>query len=225
MKKIPIIQITSKVKSQKRYDTLKNKVIKSCIDCSDGNYFLVSPENKELEQHVKDLGGNFTLFTSWEKDMSRKWRDGLNAFKNSGIDSDWVCLLADDMFPDDNWQESMSKFLSNQPEGQYGFRLTDEVGDRHEHGEDWMQYPNRRLHLFHRPLKYDVETGKYEDSPTAYVAACVVHKNVIDYIEPFGLFGSAPDVMWSLAIRQCGYKIGFNPKARVYHIGDRRDNR
>lgn len=225
MNRIPIIQITSKIKNIKRFNHLKNHIVKTCIESTGGEYFLVSPENDELEQSVNNFGGSFIHYDGWEKDMSRKWRIGLDAYKQSKSKSDWVCLLADDMCPDNDWQQSMSSFLASQPEGQYGFRLTDENSQRHEHGEDWMQYPNRKLNLPHRPLRYDTETGDYEDSPTAYVAACVVHRNVVDFIEPFGIFGAAPDVMWSLAIRQCGYKIGFNPKARVYHVGDRRDNR
>jgi GT2 family glycosyltransferase len=88
-----------------------------------------------------------------------------------------------------------------------------------------MQFPNPRIQNTHRPLRYNIETGEIEDSLTAYVANCVVHRDVLRMVEPFGIYGSAPDVMWSLAIRSCGFPIGFNPKARAYHLGNREDNR
>lgn len=227
---IPIIQITSipKNKNSTRLKVLKDTIIPKCMEASNTQYFLVSPlcdETKELKDITESLGGNFIEYSAWEKDMSRKWREGIHALKKSNCTYEWVCFLADDMYPDENWKEQMLSFLKNQPAGQYGFKLTDAKGNRHEFGEDWMQYVNPIRKISHRPLQYNDITGEYEDSPTAYVAACVVHKDVIEHIEPFGLFGSAPDVMWSMAIKNCGYKVGFNPKARVYHIGDRKDNR
>lgn len=227
---IPIIQITSipKTKNNERFHKLKDLVIPKCVEISEKNYFLVSPiseETLQLKETVESLGGKFIPFTAWEKDMSRKWREGINALKTINCKYEWICFLADDMFPDDNWVTEMEKFLDHQEPGQYGFRLTDLNNKRHEFGEDWMQFANPIRGIQHRSLNYDITTGEYEDSPTSYVAACVVHKDVIDKIEPFGLFGNAPDVMWSMAIKQCGYKVGFNPKARVYHFGDRSDNR
>ena len=215
-----IIQITSQLTPEHdRYKLLCNDCIPSCV-ASSSNYVLIGPPNKELEEETVKLGGKYSNYLAWEKDMSRKWRQGIKLISN-----EWVGFFADDVYPDKDWFESMSSFLSDKKPGQYGFRLTSKDDKRHQFGEDWMQFPNKRLMLQHRPLKYDVETGWIEDSPTAYVANCVVHRDVLKDVEPFGLFGKAPDVMWSLAIRECGYEIGFNPLARAYHVGNRRDNR
>ena len=213
-----IIQITNQ--DTKRFSLLVDKIIPACIDIAEGKYTLVSPPNDKLEEEVIRMGGIFSSYFAWDKDMSRKWRQGIQTRKE-----EWVVFFADDILPDSDWLREMKSFLKDKPPGQYGFRLTDEGGKRHEFGEDWMQFPNRRLGLPHRPLSYDIQSGEIEDSPTAYVANCVVHRDVLAQIEPFGIYGSAPDVVWSLAIRSCGYPIGFNPKARAYHLGNREDNR
>jgi len=215
-----IVQITSHLKSgDGRYKLLCERSIKGCIESSE-DYVLVSPPNSDLEGYTNEMGGIFSPYFAWERDMSHKWRQGISHLKN-----DWVGFFADDVFPDELWKNKMSKFLENKKPGQYGFRLTNDLGERHEHGEDWMQFPSMSLQLPHRPLDYNVETGVVEDSPTAYVANSIVHRDVLEQVEPFGLFGNAPDVMWSFAIRKCGFPIGFNPKARAYHVGDRKDNR
>lgn len=213
-----IIQITNK--NTKRVSLLVEKIIPTCIDISQKNYTLVSPPHEDLAAAVTKMGGEFSSYEGWDKDMSRKWRQGLQSRKE-----EWIAFLADDILPDSEWLSEMKNFLKDRPPGQYGFRLTDGENQRHEFGEDWMQFPSRRLNLPHRPLTYNIETGEIEESPTAYVANCVVHREVLAQIEPFGIYGSAPDVAWSLAIRACGFPIGFNPKARAYHLGSREDNR
>jgi GT2 family glycosyltransferase len=213
-----IIQITNK--NTKRLALLIDKIIPSCIQISNTKYTLVSPPNSQLEHSVKKLGGTFSPYHAWDKDMSHKWRQGIPTRPE-----EWIAFLADDILPDAQWFEEMNIFLKDKVPGQYGFRLTDEDGNRHEFGEDWMQFPHARLRLAHRPLKYDIENGEIETSPTAYVANCIVHRDVLAQIEPFGIYGSAPDVTWSIAIRSCGYPISFNPKARAYHLGNREDNR
>lgn len=219
---LAIIQVTSNLPDgHVRYKQIKNDIISNCIKTSDKKYVFVSPKDlPELQEKIEKHGGKFCKFDGWDVDKMSKFRLGLR-----NIDAEWIGIFDDDIYPDENWKENMSNFLKDKEPGQYGFRLTDAEGDRHQFGEDWMQFPNHKLMLQHRPLKYDIETGWVEDSPTAYVANCVVHRDVIKKVEPFGLFGKAPDVMWSLAIRQCGFKIGFNPKARAYHVGDRNDNR
>tara|TARA_R110002060_G_scaffold36157_1_gene47059 strand:- start:120 stop:785 length:666 start_codon:yes stop_codon:yes gene_type:complete len=217
-----IIQITTHPKNEKRYELFKEIAIPACIKASKGKYVLVSPPNNDLQKYVESLGGKFSEYTAWEKDMSRKWRQGLQHRKE-----EWVGFFADDTFPDENWCTDMETFLKDRPPGQYSCRAENYFdGTRHQFGEDWMQFPNRRLGLAHRPLKYDVKTGYVEDSPTAYFAVCLVHREVLSIVEPFGIFGAAPDVMWSLAIRECGYPIKFNVNARFYFgIGNREDNR
>ena len=215
-----IIQITSHLKpGDARYKLLCERSIKGCIESSE-DYVLVSPPNSDLQGYTDEMGGIFSPYFAWERDMSRKWRQGI-----SHLNNDWVGFFADDVFPDEEWHGNMSEFLKDKEPGQYGFRLTNDLGQRHEQGEDWMQFPHRTLMLPHRPLNYKVETGWIEESPTAYVANCIVHRKVLEQVEPFGLFGNAPDVMWSFAIRKCGFPIGFNPKARAFHVGDRKDNR
>lgn len=213
-----IIQITNF--HTKREEILINEIIPHCVKISNGKYTLVSPENKRLQAAIEKIGGEFSLFTSWDKDMSRKWRQGIRRRPE-----EWVAFFADDILPDDKWYEKMEKYLENRAPGQYGFRLTDELDHRHEFGEDWMQFPSNRYRLPHRPLKYDVNSGYIEDSPTAYVANCVVHRDVLAMVEPFGLYKASPDVMWCLAVREYGFPIGFNVGARAYHLGDREDNR
>jgi hypothetical protein len=215
---IGLIQITTK--DSKRKELLIDKIIPACCQMAKGRYTLVAPLDRELAATTAKHHGLFVAYTGWEKDMSRKWRQGLGTRYET-----WIAFLADDILPDENWQQNMQEFLDHHPPGQYGFRLTDENGNRHIHGEDWMQFSNRQLRLNHRPLKYDLETGYIEDSPTAYVANCVVHRKVIAQVEPFGLYRAAPDVMWSFAIRECGFPVGFNMHARAYHLGHRQDNR
>lgn len=213
-----IVQITSS--DTKRKKLLVDKIIPKCIEISNGKYTLVSSYCPILKEAVEQLGGTFSEYKAWEKDMSRKWRQGLESRTE-----DWVCFLADDILPDDNWFDEMKSYLSERPPGQYGFRLTDDNNKRHEFGEDWMQFPEQTTQAPHRPLSYDVESGAIEESLTAYVANCVCHKDVLAKVEPFGLFQLMPDVMWSLAIREYGFPISFNPKARAYHLGNRDDNR
>lgn len=213
-----IVQITNA--NTKREKLLVDKIIPKCCSIAAGKYTLVSPPNDVLQEAVDKNGGIFSLYTAWDKDMSRKWRQGV-----ATRPEEWIVFLADDILPDDAWLEEMSVFLTDKPPGQYGFRLTDENGKRHEFGEDWMQFANRQLNLRHRPLGYNIETGEIEQSPMAYVANCVAHKDLLAKIEPFGIYGAAPDVTWSMAIKSCGFPISFNPKARAYHLGDRKDNR
>ena len=213
-----IVQITNE--NTKRERLLAEEIIPKCCSITGGKYTLVSPPNDSLQRAVERHGGTFSLFTAWDRDMSRKWRQGI-----ATRPEEWVVFLADDILPDDSWLKEMTTFLSDKPPGQYGFRLTDEQGKRHEFGEDWMQFPNRKLNLTHRPLGYNIETGEIELSPTAYVANCFAHRDVLAMIEPFGIYAAAPDVSWSMAIRSCGFPISFNPKARAFHLGDRQDNR
>lgn len=213
-----IIQISNK--NIKRKELLLETIMSKCVAASGANYTLVAPFDEELKSAVENLGGVFSEYTAWEKDMSHKWRQGLRTRKE-----EWVAFFADDIQPDDEWRESMSFFLRDKRPGQYGFRLTNASGQRHEFGEDWMQFPSRLTGANHRPLHYNIETGETEDSLTAYVANCVVHREALEKVEPFGLYGAAPDVLWSLAIRECGFPIGFNPRARAFHLGGREDNR
>lgn len=213
-----IIQISSG--DTKRKDLLLNKIIPSCIEISNTNYTLVSSHNNEMKKLVQKLGGTFSEYTAWERDMSRKWRQGI-----ATRDEEWLCLLGDDILLSDDWLSEMTTFLKDKEPGQYGFRLVDENGKRHEFGEDWIQFPDPIRGLPHRGLDYNIKTGEIEQSNTAYVANCVVHKKVLEKVEPFGLFQLCPDVMWSLAIRDYGFPISFNPKAFAFHLGDRDDNR
>lgn len=216
-----IIQVTSDLADgHPRYTLMLERVIPACIKASNKKYVLVAPRESLLTNLVKELGGEFVIYTGWEVDKMRKFRLGM-----SRVNSEWVGIFDDDIAPDENWEKSMREFLDNKNPGQYGFRLTDDSGQRHEFGEDWVQFPSKALMLPHRPLDYNIETGYVEESPTAYVANSIVHRDVLKQVEPFGLFGNAPDVMWSFAIRKCGFPIGFNPKARAYHLGDRKDNR
>jgi len=220
---IGIIQITSKFtdKNYHRLECLKNKIIPTCINIvGPSNYTLVSPENAELQEVVESLGATFVLYTGWEKDKSRKFREGMLTTAQ-----EWIVFLDDDILPDPEWLDNSMKFLQTASPGQYGFRLTDENDQRHVHGEDWMQFPSRKYGLNHRGLNYDIETGYIETSPTAYVANSFVHRDVVQKVQPFGIFGKAPDVNWSFAIKEAGYPVGFILKARAYHLGDRSDNR
>lgn len=213
-----IVQITSA--DTKRKKLLLDTIIPKCIEISGGNYTLVSSLCEKLKDRVESLGGTFSTYTAWERDMSRKWRQGI-----STRSEEWICLLADDILPDDDWLFQMTSYLRNKEPGQYGFRLVDAGGERHELGEDWMQFPDPVRGLPHQPLDYNTDTGEIQDSKTAYVANCVCHRDVYNKIEPFGLFQLCPDVMWSMAIRDCGFPISFNPKATAHHLGNRKDNR
>jgi len=216
-----IIQVTSNLEDgHPRHVLMLERVIPSCIKASNQNYVLVAPRESLLTQLVNELGGKSIIYPGWDVDKMRKFRLGMQ-----NITTEWVGIFDDDIIPDEEWYENMSEFLKDKEPGQYGFRLTNDLGERHEHGEDWMQFPSMSLKLPHRPLDYDIETGVVEESPTAYVANSIVHRDVLSQVEPFGLFGNAPDVMWSFAIRKCGFPIGFTPKARAYHVGDRKDNR
>tara|TARA_R110002110_G_scaffold16569_3_gene71637 strand:- start:2499 stop:3164 length:666 start_codon:yes stop_codon:yes gene_type:complete len=221
MDSLGIIQITSGLPiDHPRQELLVRRIIPACIRAAKGAYVLVSPSDTQRSV-VEAHGGAFSKYTGWDKDMSRKWRQGMEY-----LDTEWVAFFADDVVPDDTWREDMLGFLAHKPPGQYGFRLMAADGDRHEHGEDWMEvfmveesHPLASFACMSRPLEYGA------DSSTAYVANCVVHKDVLRLVEPFGVFGKAPDVMWSLAIRECGFPIGFNADARAYHLGDRTDHR
>lgn len=220
MTQLGVIQVTSTVNSEERYATLKDQIIPRLVGIAEGCYTLVSPPNVELEQTLAARGAQFINYTGWELDKSRKFREGILHRQE-----EWVVFLDDDILPDDDWHEATIEFLQNRPPGQYGFRLTDKDGNRHQFGEDWMQFGSPKFQLNHRGLNYDIETGYVEQSPTSYVANSVVHRDVFNYVQPFGLFGKAPDVNWSFAIKQAGFPIDFNPKARAYHLGDRKDNR
>lgn len=215
---VGIVQITSA--GQKRHELLTAEIVPACIELSRGCYSLVSPSNPDLMELVTGLGGTFVEYDAWERDMSRKWRQGLSTRMES-----WIGLFADDILPDDEWMARTEAFLKECPPGQYGFRLTDRNDRRHPNGEDWMQAADARSGARHRPLWYDEVTGAIEQSPTAYVANCVVHREVVNQVQPFGVFGMYPDVLWSMALRSYGYPIGFNPTARAYHLGDRSENR
>jgi len=214
------IQVTSAVKSVDRLDSLKNRIIPKWIEVTEGKYTLVSPPHPELQETVEKLGGHFLVYTSWEVDKSRKFREAIPHRQE-----EWVVFLDDDILPDEEWLDTTVSFLQSAQPGQYGFRLTDERGNRHEFGEDWMQFPSPKHHLHHRGLKYDVDAGTMETSPTSYVANSVVHRDVYNYVHPFGLFQKAPDVNWCFAIKQAGFPVGFILPARAYHLGDRSDNR
>jgi chloramphenicol 3-O-phosphotransferase len=215
-----VIQVTSAVKSTDRLRLLQQRIIPTLIKITRGKYTLVSPAQPELQETVEALGGHFLEYTAWEVDKSRKFREAIPHRQE-----EWVAFLDDDILPDEEWLNDTMSFLESSPPGQYGFRLTDEKGNRHEFGEDWMQFPSPKHNLHHRGLKYDVEAGTLETSPTSYVANSIVHRDVYNYIHPFGLFQKAPDVNWCFAIKQAGFPVGFNLQARAYHLGDRSDNR
>lgn len=217
-----IIQITTTPsrKNISRMIDLKNEVIPACVEASKGNYTLVSPENRRLKETVESLGGTFLEYSAWEKDKSRKFRDGLKTRSE-----EWIGFWDDDIIPDSEWRANIDEFLQDAPPAQYGFRLTDRMGHRHEFGEDWMQFPNQSLGLRHRGLRYDVETGYIERSPTCYVSNSIVHRDVYRMVEPFGIFQQAPDVGWSFAIKDAGFGVDFILSARALHIGNRKDNR
>jgi glycosyltransferase involved in cell wall biosynthesis len=221
MIELGIVQITSAFKEKtQRFIDLKEKIIPKCIEISNKRYTLVSPANEELKELCTSLGGEFVEYTAWERDKNRKFREGIKTRQE-----DWVAFLDDDILPDEEWLDKMSSFLSDKEPGQYGFRLTDSEGQRHEFGEDWMQFYSVKSQLQHRALKYDLETGYLEQSPTAYVSNSVVHNKVYNFVEPYGIFQKAPDVNWCFSIKQAGFPVGFCMHARAYHLGDRGDNR
>ena len=76
-----IVQITSA--NTKRKKLLVNKIIPKCIEISGGNYTLVSSFCPILKEAVEQLGGTFSEYTAWERDMSRKWRQGLETRRGS----------------------------------------------------------------------------------------------------------------------------------------------
>ena len=201
-------------------DSAQNTIVPKLVDISQGKYTLVSPANSQLQETVETAGGHFLEYSGWEVDKSRKFREAIPYRQE-----EWVVFLDDDILPDEEWLATTTTFLQDVPPGQYGFRLTDEEGNRHEFGEDWMQFPSPKYNLQHRGLKYDVDAGTMETSPTSYVANSVVHRDVYNYVHPFGLFQKAPDVNWCFAIKQAGFPVGFNLAARAYHLGDRSDNR
>jgi GT2 family glycosyltransferase len=215
-----IIQVTSAINSDERYKALTDQIIPKCIEVAGGHYTIVSPPNDHLSEYVQSQGGTFIEYTGWEKDKSRKFREALPLRQE-----EWVVFLDDDILPDDLWLQEMQEFLFDREPGQYGFRLTKPDGTRHQFGEDWMQFPSPKYKLRHRGLDYNIETGYVEQSPTAYVANSVVHRDAYNFIQPFGIFGKSPDVNWCFAIKEAGFAVGFNVKARAYHLGDRGDNR
>jgi len=215
-----IIQVTSEVRNHERYHRLMMEIIPKCVEVSGGRYTLVSPANEHLAEHTAHYGGHFLEYSGWERDKSRKFREAI-----PGRQEEWVAFLDDDILPDDDWLQKMQEFLSERDPGQYGFRLTDEEGNRHQFGEDWMQFPSPKFNLAHRGLKYDLDTGYLEHSPTSYVANSVIHRDVFNYVHPYGIFGKAPDVNWCFSIKEAGFPVGFNMHARAYHVGDRKDNR
>jgi len=215
-----VIQVTSAAKNPARQQQLQNTIVPKLVDISQGKYTLVSPANSQLQETVETAGGHFLEYSGWEVDKSRKFREAIPYRQE-----EWVVFLDDDILPDEEWLATTTTFLQDIPPGQYGFRLTDEEGNRHEFGEDWMQFPSPKYNLQHRGLKYDVDAGTMETSPTSYVANSVVHRDVYNYVHPFGLFQKAPDVNWCFAIKQAGFPVGFNLAARAYHLGDRSDNR
>ena len=147
---------------------LKNEVIPACVEASKGNYTLVSPENRRLKEAVESLGGTFIEYSAWEKDKSRKFREGLRLeMKSTAWD--------DDIVPDSEWRVNIDEFLQDAPPAQYGFRLTDRMGHRHQFGEDWMQFPNQSLGLHHRgqDMMSRQVILKYSD---CYVSNSIVQK-------------------------------------------------
>ena len=216
-----IIQITSNFKQKnKRFNDLKEKIIPKLTSISKGNYTLVSPPNDELQEIVESNGGTFLKYSAWNRDKNRKFREGIKTRPE-----DWVAFLDDDILLSDDWLDKMTIYLKDKQPGQYGFRLVDENGNRHEFGEDWMQFFSQKFKLRHRPLKYDLETGFVEQSPTSYVSNSVVHKDTFNFVEPYGIFQRAPDVTWCFAIKEAGFPVDFCLKAWAYHLGDRGDNR
>lgn len=217
-----IIQITTAPSKRniKRMMALNKEIIPKCIEVTGGKYTLVSPPNSRLQETVESLGGEFVEYFAWEKDKSRKFREGMKSRTE-----EWVGFWDDDILPDENWIQEIENFLKNAVPAQYGFRLTDREGNRHQFGEDWMQAPNSQLRLSHRGLNYDVESGYIERSPTCYVSNSIVHKSAYEMVEPFGIFQQAPDVAWSFALKDAGFPVDFCLKARAYHIGNRKDNR
>ena len=220
---VGVIQITSEFDNNDhpRFKLLKDEIIPTFFAAVGGeSYTLVSPPNEELKTLVETGGGTFVEYSGWKKDKSRKFREGILTRAE-----DWVAFLDDDILPDSDWLEKSIEFLSEAPPGQYGFRLTDEDGKRHEFGEDWMQFPSPRFGLKHRGLRYDLNQNYIEESPTSYVANSFVHRDVYSLVQPFDIFGKAPDVNWSFAIKEAGFPVGFILQARAYHLGDRKDNR
>lgn len=215
------VQITSRFKqNNKRFMNLMDKIIPKMIEIFGDKYVLVSPPNSGLQEHVSSLGGKFIEFNAWDKDKNRKFREGIKL-----VSEKWMFFLDDDILPDEDWYSNATSWLQDKQPGQYGFRLTNQNGVRHQFGEDWMQFMSPKYNLRHRPLDYDFKTGYIEQSPTSYVANSVVHKEVYQFVEPFGVFQRAPDVSWSFAIKEAGFPIGFCLNARAFHIGDRGDNR
>lgn len=218
---IGIIQITSNFKEQnQRFFDLKEKIIPKLCDITSGKYTLVSPPNESLRQTVESNGGTFIEYSAWDKDKNRKFREGMNLRQE-----EWVVFLDDDILLSDTWLAEISSFLEDKVPGQYGFRLVDQDGNRHELGEDWMQFVSQKFRLHHRPLEYDIETGFIERSPTSYVSNSVVHRDVYNFVEPYGVFQKAPDVTWCFAIKEAGFPVDFCLGAWAYHLGDRGDNR
>lgn len=213
---IGFIQISTK--DSPRKSNILATIIPKCANLSVGNYVFVSSRDDDYKRVVEDCGGICVPYKGWEKDMSYKLRLGYEFLP----EVEWIGILPDDIYPtDDFWVKSMKAFLAKKAPGQYGYRLLGLDGKRHPAGEDWMQSIGNRT----KKLYYDHAARKVEQSNSAYVACCVVHKSVFEYIPPFGIFGKAPDVQWSSAIRSAGFPVDFNIDASMYHVGARRDYR
>jgi len=221
---IAIVQICCE--KLKRQNLLAEKTLPKCLE-SVSKYVLVCPpveEGGKLGLTIKELDVPHLWFHGWDKDMSAKWREGLDNLVNN-TRCQWLALLADDVYPDEDWASEMEAYLTDKSPGQYGFRLSEKNGQRHHQGHDWMAMIDTPYGRKVKKLNYNIETGECEESGTPYVANCVIHRDVYKSIPPFGIFGRSPDVQWSLAIREAGFPVKFNPKARAYHVGNPLDNR
>jgi len=224
---ISVIQVTT-LGSEKRKKLLLDTIIPAWGETG-LPYNLVCKADEGIRKAVESIGGNFVEYLSWEIDKSAKLRLGI-----PNIKTPWCAFLDDDIYPSDNWVAETRRFLENRMLGQYGFRLVTPGGDRHTAGEDWMAmapaWPfadtfGQGIPMTSKPMTYDINTGEYEDCAYTYVANSVTHRDAFTTVQPFGLFNRAPDVFWSFALRDAGFRIGFNPKAVAIHAGDKTDNR
>ena len=197
-------------KSQVRQELLHDKVL---------------PALRKQVDHVVLVGEHENF---WERDKGAKQRYGFQQCSNAT----WVAFLDDDILVVDGWAESLMDYASQVGPAQIGFRLVNSSGNRHGHGEDWRHTPTvwpfwgNSWSGKHgpdpsrsRPLEY------FQNTAGSYVANGIVHRDVFEKVPPFGIFGQAPDVMWSFAIKQAGFPVLFCQRAVACHLGNKTDYR
>ncbi|MGH7156950.1 MAG: glycosyltransferase family 2 protein [Candidatus Saccharimonadales bacterium] len=213
---------------QKLYVVIPNwngaERIRACLDSLQAQteiHQTIVVDNGSVDNSVQLIEKNYPGVTLINHDKNKGFAGGVNAGIKLAMEQDakYVALLNNDAVADEDWLKNLVKFLDENPKA--GIATSKICDDKKAHLDStgdlytvWgLPYPRGRGEVF---------SDKYDDDIWVFGASGGASIYQVKMLEQIGLFDEDffayyEDVDISFRAQLAGWKVGYVPKAIVYH--------